>query len=727
MRACQPHRSDYVENGGVKIHYEVFGNGANVLLLPAWAIVHSRLWKAQVPYLARRFRVITFDGRGNGLSDRPKGPGAYRTDDYVADAVAVLDATQTGSAVVVGVSLGGHVAAMLAARHPQRVTGAVLIAPSAPFGPTAAGRLPPAYFRRQLDTDEGWAKFNEHYWRRDFRGFVEFFLAQCFNEPHSTKQIEDAVSWALETTAETLIDTALARNTAQDDGEHVYRAIRRPAVVVHGDRDRIFPHARSALVAGLIGAPLVTLEGCGHLPVAREPVMMNLLIRDFVERTAGVGMPPAAVRRAMTGANADAPADDLPQPQHFGNRPAVCALGRRRRVLYLSSPIGLGHGRRDIAIARRLRELQPDLQVDWLAQHPVTALLESAGERMHPASRLLVNESTHIEGEAGEHDLHVFQALRTMDEILIANFMLFQEVVEDGDYDLVVADEAWDVDHFWHENPRLKRGALAWFTDFVGYMPMPEGGDREEYITSDYNAEMIEHIEQYPRVRDRAIFVGNAQDIVPGTFGRGLPEIRAWTEQHFAFCGYVTGREPNGLASRAELRSRFGFGKDEKICIVTVGGSGVGTHLLKRIIESAPAIRRRVPELRMIVVAGPRVDLNALPRQPRVEIRAYVADLDERLAACDIALVQGGLTTCMELAAANVPFLYFPLRNHFEQNVHVRYRLERYRAGHLMRYESATPDEIAAALLEELSCGANCAPVETDGAQRAACLLAELL
>ena len=127
--------------------------------------------------------------------------------------------------------------------------------------------------------------------------------------------------------------------------------------------------------------------------------------------------------------------------------------------------------------------------------------------------------SRHIEDEAGEHELHVFQALRRMDEILVANFMIFQELVEDGRYDLVIADEAWDVDHFWHEHPELKRGALGWLTDFVGYLPMPEGGKPEARLTADYNAEMIEHIERYPRVRDRAIFVGNPDDIVPGTFG----------------------------------------------------------------------------------------------------------------------------------------------------------------------------------------------------------------
>jgi len=346
---------------------------------------------------------------------------------------------------------------------------------------------------------------------------------------------------------------------------------------------------------------------------------------------------------------------------------------------------------------------------------------------VHPASRKLVSESAHIEHEAGEHDLHVFQALRSMDEIMVANFMLFQEIVEEGRYDVVIADEAWDVDHFWHEHPELKRSALAWMTDFVGYMPMPEGGDRECALTSDYNAEMLEHIDRSPHVRDLSIFVGNATDIVPGTFGRNLPDIRAWTQQHYQFSGYITGRDPAAQSERAANRRKFGFRDDETICIVTVGGSSVGEPLLRRIIDAAPGILRRLRALRMIVVAGPRIDPRSLPRQPGVEIHGYVPDLDQRLAACDIALVQGGLTTCMELAAANVPFLYFPLRNHFEQTVHVRHRLERYRAGRCMNYDTATPEEIAAAIVTELSRTANCLPVESDGALRAARMIAGLL
>ena len=404
------------------------------------------------------------------------------------------------------------------------------------------------------------------------------------------------------------------------------------------------------------------------------------------------------------------------------------ALARRRRALYLSSPIGLGHAQRDLAIATELRALQPDLEIDWLAQHPVTTVLQTRGERIHPLSADLASESGHFAAEATGHDLNAFQAIRRMDEILVANFMVFHDAVSSGEYDLVIGDEAWDVDHFLHENPELKRTAFAWMTDFVGWLPMPEGGEREAYLTADYNAEMLEHVERFPRLRDRAIFVGEPDDIVPDDFGPGLPPIRAWTEEHFDFSGYITGFDPTPLIEgREELRAELGYRPDERVVVVTVGGSGVGEALLQRVVAAYPAAARRVNGLRMIAVAGPRIDPAILRAPPGVEVRAFVPDLYRHLAASDLAVVQGGLTTTMELAAARRPFLYFPLRNHFEQNRHVRHRLERYGAGRCMDYAVSDPDAIAAAIAEEIDRPVASRPVDRDGAARAAALIAPLL
>ena len=134
-----------------------------------------------------------------------------------------------------------------------------------------------------------------------------------------------------------------------------------------------------------------------------------------------------------------------------------------------------------------------------------------------------------------------------------------------------------------------------------------------------------------------------------------------------------------------------------------------------------------MPALRMIVVAGPRIDPATLSEHDGLEARTYVHQLYRHLAACDLAVVQGGLTTSMELTANRRPFLYFPLRDHFEQNFHVRHRLERYGAGRRMDFERETPETIAAAIAETIGQTVDYRPVESDGAARAAALIAPLL
>jgi pimeloyl-ACP methyl ester carboxylesterase/predicted glycosyltransferase len=694
-RAADPDETGYVERDGVRLYWERYGDGdRTIVLLPTWSIVHSRVWKMQLAYLARHARVITFDGRGNGKSDRPDTTEAYAATEFAADTLAVMDATGTDKAVIVGLSAGTRWATLLAAEHPERVAGMVAIGAAISLDEDPARTI--ASFTKPLDSYTDWQKFHRSYWLENYADFLEFFFHQVFTEPHSTKPIEDCVSWGLETTPETLALTFIGGQVPPAENRRLAEKVSCPVLVIHGDEDAVCPHDNGVALAQTTGGTLVTLEGGGHCPHVRDPVKVNLLLRDFV-------VPPPAPRRWIRGRS------------------------RRKRALYISSPIGLGHARRDVAIARELRALHPDLQIDWLAQHPVTAVLEAEGERIHPASALLSNESHHIESESAEHDLHCFQAWRNMDEILLANFMVFHDLVREEPYDLWIGDEAWELDYYLHENPDQKRAAYAWLTDFVGWIPMPDGEQHEADLTADYNAEMIEHIARFPRVRDRAIFVGNEADIVAQSFGPGLPQISDWTTAHYDFAGYVTGFDPAATADREKLRAELGYGSREQVCVVTVGGSGVGRSLLERVIAALPGARDRVPELRMIVVAGPRIDPASLPAHDGLEIRAFVPDLYRHLAACDLAVVQGGLTTAMELTANQRPFLYFPLRHHFEQNFHVRHRLERYGAGRAMDYDTATPDVIAEAIATEIGRAVSYQPVESDGAARAAARIAELL
>ena len=285
-RAHYPDASGYVERDDVRLYYEVYGSGEpTVFLLPTWSIIHSRHWKMQIPYLARHCRVLTFDGRGNGRSDRPQDAEAYGEREFAADGLAVMDATATERATLVSLSMGAQRALLLAAEQPDRVDGAVFICPAVALGDPLPWRGTHAW-DEELDTDEGWAKYNRYYWLRDYRGFLEFFFSQMFTEPHSTKPIEDCVGWGLETTAETLVFTQLREWMDEDTARDLSRRVRCPVLVIQGSEDAITGPGRGIALAAETGGELVLLEGSGHGPHARDPVAVNQLLHRFLERLA---------------------------------------------------------------------------------------------------------------------------------------------------------------------------------------------------------------------------------------------------------------------------------------------------------------------------------------------------------------------------------------------------------------------------------------------------------
>jgi pimeloyl-ACP methyl ester carboxylesterase len=304
-RARYPDATGYVERDGVRVFWERYGDGApTILLMPTWSIVHARHWKLQIPYLARHFRVVTFDGRGNGRSDRPTTSAAYADTEFVADAVAVLDATGTDRAVAVGLSMGGGYALRLAGLHPERVLGLVLFGASVPMLHDPARPRDDGYdpsFEEPQPEDDPWGRYNAHFWRRDWPGFAAWFSGQkIFTEPHSTKPIEDFVGWILETDPETIITKERAPflppppgwtpgSPGEGPGWTYAREVRCPALVVNGTDDRLTSIGSARQLATALGAPLVEVVGGGHATNGRDPVLANLLIRDFVRSLEGDG------------------------------------------------------------------------------------------------------------------------------------------------------------------------------------------------------------------------------------------------------------------------------------------------------------------------------------------------------------------------------------------------------------------------------------------------------
>jgi len=287
VRAALPLAEGRVERDGVGIRYERYGEGSPaIVLLPTWSLLTSRHWKMQVGYLSRHFTVVSFDGRGNGRSGRPTDPAAYTDVEFAEDTLEVMEATGVEKAVLVSASAGALWALRLCAEHPDRVLGSVFIAPSVGLAPRPAER-DVQRFDDVIEEPVGWQKYNDHHWRTDYPDFVSFFIGQIFAEAHSTKQIEDGVGWALETTGETVSATHVGLEGCDEAQVRGLAArVACPVLVLHGTDDALHRVDEGAALAECTGGSLVALHGCGHFPHARDPVRVNLLIKEFVDRVA---------------------------------------------------------------------------------------------------------------------------------------------------------------------------------------------------------------------------------------------------------------------------------------------------------------------------------------------------------------------------------------------------------------------------------------------------------
>lgn len=302
MRARYPDVEGTVVRDGVALGYEAYGTEHRVgrhrvgrhragrptiLLLPTWTIIHTRFWKMQIPYLARHFHVVVYDGPGNGASDRVTDPARYSPQSYAADAAAVLDACGAERAVAIGLSRGAWYALELAALRPQTIAGLVLVGPSLPLAPALPQRaqIIDRFLHPAPQQPEGWDRYNLAYWHAHYDEFAQWFFEQVFSEPHSTKGVEDAVAWAKGAGPSILEAEAMQPPPGRPVADLLSES-RCPTLVVHGRDDQIQSHDIGAEAARLSNGTLISFDGSGHMPNLRDPVRFNRLVHDFVARVA---------------------------------------------------------------------------------------------------------------------------------------------------------------------------------------------------------------------------------------------------------------------------------------------------------------------------------------------------------------------------------------------------------------------------------------------------------
>lgn len=398
------------------------------------------------------------------------------------------------------------------------------------------------------------------------------------------------------------------------------------------------------------------------------------------------------------------------------------------RILYISGSVGLGHARRDIAIARELRRLDPAVEIVWLAGEPARQVIAESGETLLPESDAYGDETAVAEDAAEGFSFNLLGrfALRAQ-SVFERTVVTFEEVSAKYPYDLLIGDETYEIDMALADRPELKKAPFVMIYDFVGMDAMSRN-PLERLIAYRVNwAWGGGPRAKPPTHEDLALFIGEPEDVADRPFGFLLANRREYARRHYRFVGYTFPFDPADYADRKKVRSALGYEEERPLIICAVGGTAIGDELLRLCAASYLHIRERVGDVRMVLVCGPRIDPSAVQVPSGVEVRGYVPSLYEHLAASDVAIVQGGGTTTLELTALRRPFIYFPLEGHFEQNLVVAKRLVRHGAGQRLYYSETTPEKLTEVVVGQLGGEASWPPIPTDGARRAAELIYQLV
>ena len=675
----------YADNNGVKIWYEIHGQGdPTLIMVPGFQIVHSDSYgRYYVPFLSRHMRVVTMDLRGSGKSDGPDG--GYDLENYTDDIHAVVEDAGLDGFAMAGSSCGVSMCINYCANHPANVSHLILMNGFASM--VKSESYPPGIPEKDL---KGIVAF----WHDQPEDMLKGFIELIFPEKYTLRGKELIWQWAHETSP-----AIWGKGFSCSIHSNVDAALENldlPVLIFAGQLDKvILPSASEYLHQKIHGSRYIPIDHAGHA-FSRTWPQVGRHILNFLK-----------------------PETTSPAPENVPE--AAC------RILWISSAIGLGHVKRDLAIADEMRKQKPDLRIDWLAIDPVKTFLENSGERIHPMSQFMWDESGRFESHGtAAYSLNATEAYWEMDKLLNNNFMVFTDVLNETPYDLVVGDESWDVFDNLHYNPSLKRAPFVFITDFVGMENVSQDPTKQAHVYN-VNGSWVEKWKIHREVTDLAIFVGNQGDIPDTLFGADLPNRRQWAKQHFEFSDYVLSFDPADYSDRQTIRENLGFSREDKVLLVSVGGTSVGRPLIEKCLAALPDLQNSIPEIRTIIMCGPRIDPASLERHPNVEFKPFVPEPVELYAACDLAIIQGGLATAMELTALNRPFLYFPLKEHFEQQDFVTYRLARYQAGVRMDFDETDPAKLAQIIAANIGKPVNYNPVNTDGAQKATSMILGLL
>jgi len=394
-------------------------------------------------------------------------------------------------------------------------------------------------------------------------------------------------------------------------------------------------------------------------------------------------------------------------------------------VLFISGSLGLGHATRDLAIAREIRKNIPGAEIKWLAAHPASLLLQNAGEAVLPESSEYANENEFAEQSSNGTSLNLLTYLMKAKNAWKQNVKVFEKLVAENHFDLVIGDETYELVLAMREKPEMKTCPFVMIYDFVGlnsmsWNPMELLGT---YIwnlkwTSDYR-------EKQKPPFDLGLFIGELEDVPDKTFGLLLPNRRQYAAETYKAVGYILSFNPAELPEKETLRKKLGYNK-KPLVIASIGGTSIGKELLELCGKAFSIARKNIPELQMVLVSGPRIKADFLDVPDEVEVQPFIPNLYEHFAACDLAIIQGGATSAIELTALKKPFIYFPLEKHFEQANVARILKER-GTGTEMKFSKTSPEHLANNIIEQLNTNHENIEIPAEGAKKAVHLILPLL
>jgi UDP-N-acetylglucosamine:LPS N-acetylglucosamine transferase len=398
---------------------------------------------------------------------------------------------------------------------------------------------------------------------------------------------------------------------------------------------------------------------------------------------------------------------------------------RMKKILFVSGSIGLGHVGRDLEIAKALRKIQPDVEISWMAESPATDVLEKAGEKLLPEAGQLSSANAELEGLAKEYKANLVQWVMKMRKGWSKNAEVYDKVSEAYNFDLWIGNEPYDIMIAMYNNPRMKKCPFAVIYDFLG-LDASTRNPVDHIAAFMTNRLWLRFLKSKPPLADRSIFIGEMEDVPDKKFGFVLPNRRRLAVELLSFVGYVLPEDIEDYRDKARARQLLGY-RNEPLVLCAIGGTSAGKNLLDLCSKAYPIVQKRIPDLQMILVCGPRVPPESIKAPEGVKVVGYLPNLYRHMGASDLCIVSGGGTITLELTALQRPFLYFPLEQHFEQEVDVANRCQRHRAGVRMTCSKTTPELLSEAIFSNMGETVDYAKIPINGSEEAARILKEVL